>query len=96
MVGGGRMMKKEAGWHNIDLMVEIRRDSLAIHISFDFRAEKISFQVGSSRTAIKSEQNWFQKWQYFHQGPKACWGPQGTGMMMPSIYLQVLKNYKKG
>ena len=30
-------------WYNIDLMAEIRRDSLAIHISFDFRAEKISF-----------------------------------------------------
>ena len=45
MVGGGRMMKKEAGWHNIDLMVEIRRDSLAI--SFDFRVEKVFQWIGS-------------------------------------------------
>ena len=60
MVGGGRMMKKEAGWHNIDLMVEIRRDSLAI--SFDFRVEKVFRWIGYSISRIAMEQNQFQNW----------------------------------
>ena len=63
MVGGGRMMKKEeSGWHNIDLMVEIRRDSLAI--SFDFRVEKVFQWIGSTTSiAMDSEQNQFQNRQ---------------------------------
>ena len=59
------VQKKEAGWHNIDLMVEIRRDSLAR--SFDFRVEKIFWWIGSSSIAMNnSEQNRIQNWEVLH------------------------------